>query len=76
LPAIEKVLVSDVSNPDFSFQGFLEALEKRLLSGNVVLGCRMALKDGAFHAVDLSVLTFCLAIIGAFHEVYRAVCPT
>ncbi|KAF8814590.1 translation elongation factor G [Phlegmacium glaucopus] len=61
IPAIEK--------------GFLEALEKGSLSGNVVSGCRMVLKDGAFHAVDSSELAFRLATIGAFREVYRAARP-
>ena len=69
------VAVPDVSNPNFSFQGFHEALEKGSLSGNVVSGCRMVLKDGAFHAVDSSELAFRLATIGAFREVYRAARP-
>lgn len=66
--------VSD-AYPDFSFQGFYEALEKGSLSGNVVTGCRMVLTDGAFHAVDSSELAFRLATIGALREVYRAANP-
>ncbi|KAF5319728.1 hypothetical protein D9619_008471 [Psilocybe cf. subviscida] len=61
IPAVEK--------------GFYEALEKGSLSGNVVTGCRLVLKDGAFHAVDSSELAFRLATIGAFREVYRNAKP-
>jgi len=45
------------------------------LSGNPITGCRLVLKDGAFHAVDSSELAFRLATIGAFREVYRAAKP-
>ncbi|KAF8151587.1 elongation factor G, mitochondrial [Crassisporium funariophilum] len=61
IPAVEK--------------GFYEALEKGSLSGNVITGCRLVLKDGAFHAVDSSELAFRLATIGAFREIYRAAKP-
>jgi len=56
LPAVEK--------------GFYEALEKGTLSGNPILGVRMVLQDGAFHAVDSSELVFRLAAIGAFREAF------
>jgi elongation factor G len=77
IPAVEKVLFISISvaYPDLSFKGFYEALEKGSLSGNVVTGCRMVLKDGAFHAVDSSELAFRLATIGAFREVFRAAHP-
>ncbi|KAF8962881.1 elongation factor G, mitochondrial [Flammula alnicola] len=61
IPAVEK--------------GFYEALEKGSLSGNPITGCRLVLKDGAFHAVDSSELAFRLATIGAFREVYRLAKP-
>ncbi|PPR07659.1 hypothetical protein CVT24_003827 [Panaeolus cyanescens] len=61
IPAVEK--------------GFYEALEKGTLSGNKITGCRMVLKDGAFHAVDSSELAFRLAAIGAFREIYRNAKP-
>ncbi|CAA7264587.1 unnamed protein product [Cyclocybe aegerita] len=61
IPAVEK--------------GFYEALEKGSLSGNPITGCRLVLKDGAFHAVDSSELAFRLATIGAFREVYRNAKP-
>lgn len=60
---------------EVDFQGFYEALEKGSLSGNVVTGCRLVLKDGAFHAVDSSELAFRLATIGAFREIYRNAKP-
>ena len=44
IPAVEK--------------GFYEALEKGTLSVNSILGVRMVLQDGAFHAVDSSELAF------------------
>ncbi|KAF9547620.1 elongation factor G, mitochondrial, partial [Agrocybe pediades] len=61
IPAVEK--------------GFYEALEKGSLSGNPITGCRLVLKDGAFHAVDSSELAFRLATIGAFREIYRNAKP-
>ncbi|KAH9475024.1 Elongation factor G, mitochondrial [Psilocybe cubensis] len=61
IPAVEK--------------GFYEALEKGSLSGNPITGCRLVLKDGAFHTVDSSELAFRLATIGAFREVYRNAKP-
>ncbi|KZT30244.1 elongation factor G mitochondrial [Neolentinus lepideus HHB14362 ss-1] len=61
IPAVEK--------------GFYEALEKGSLSGNQVSGCRMVLKDGAFHIVDSSELAFRLASIGAFREIYSKAMP-
>jgi len=56
IPAVEK--------------GFFEALLKGSLSGNPITGCRLVLKDGAFHAVDSSELAFRLATIGAFREAF------
>ncbi|KAH8105314.1 elongation factor G mitochondrial [Cristinia sonorae] len=56
-------------------KGFYEALEKGSLSGNPVSGCRLVLKDGAFHSVDSSELAFRLAIMGAFREVYQNAKP-
>ncbi|KAF8180814.1 P-loop containing nucleoside triphosphate hydrolase protein [Pholiota molesta] len=61
IPAVEK--------------GFYEALEKGSLSGNPITGCRLILKDGAFHAVDSSELAFRLATIGAFREAFKAAGP-
>ncbi|KAF8869777.1 elongation factor G, mitochondrial [Infundibulicybe gibba] len=58
IPAVEK--------------GFYEALEKGTLSGNSISGCRLVLKEGAFHVVDSSELAFRLATIGAFREAFKA----
>ncbi|KAJ3488589.1 hypothetical protein NLI96_g2718 [Meripilus lineatus] len=56
-------------------KGFYEALEKGSLSGNPITGCRLVLKDGAFHAVDSSELAFRLAVIGAYREAYSKTRP-
>ena len=56
-------------------QGFYEALEKGTLSGNPISGCRLVLKEGAFHAVDSSELAFRLATIGAFRDAYKLAKP-
>lgn len=61
MPAIEK--------------GFEEALQKGLLSGYPVTGCRFVLEDGAYHQVDSSELAFRLAAIGAFKEAYHKAQP-
>jgi elongation factor G len=47
-------------------------MEKGSLSGNPVVGCRMVLKDGAYHVVDSSELAFRLCAIGAFREAYKS----
>ena len=52
-------------------QGFEEALQKGLLSGYPVTGCKFVLEDGAYHQVDSSELAFRLAAIGAFKEAYN-----
>ena len=59
----------------FLHQGFFEALEKGSLSGNAISGCRLVLKDGAYHHVDSSELAFRLATIGAFREAYKLTRP-
>ncbi|KAG8724098.1 Elongation factor G, mitochondrial [Ceratobasidium sp. 395] len=61
MPAIEK--------------GFEEALQKGLLSGYPVTGCKFILEDGSYHQVDSSELAFRLAAIGAFKEAYHKAQP-
>ncbi|CAE6490703.1 unnamed protein product [Rhizoctonia solani] len=61
IPAVEK--------------GFEEALQKGLLSGYPVTGCKFVLEDGAYHQVDSSELAFRLAAIGAFKEAYHRAQP-
>ncbi|KAF9510879.1 hypothetical protein BS47DRAFT_1406237 [Hydnum rufescens UP504] len=56
-------------------KGFRDALEKGLLSGHPVTGCRFVLSDGAAHAVDSSELAFRLAAFGAFREAYNKAQP-
>ena len=50
-------------------------MEKGSLSGNAISGCRLVLKDGAYHHVDSSELAFRLATIGAFREAYKLTRP-
>ena len=38
-------------------------------------GCRLVLKDGAYHHVDSSELAFRLVIIGMFRQTYKLTCP-
>ncbi|KAM6499239.1 Ribosomal protein S5 domain 2-type fold [Amanita muscaria] len=61
IPAVEK--------------GFYEASEKGSLSGTPISGCRLVLKEGAFHAVESSELAFRLATIGTVREAYKSARP-
>ena len=54
LPAIEK--------------GFKEALKGGYLCGSPVMGVRVVLQDGAYHAVDSNELAFKSAALGAFRQ--------
>ena len=56
IPAVEK--------------GFKDAIERGLLTGHQVTGCRFVLTDGAAHQVDSSELAFRLAAQGAFREAF------
>ncbi|KIL61763.1 hypothetical protein M378DRAFT_13325 [Amanita muscaria Koide BX008] len=62
IPAVEK-------------KGFYEASEKGSFSGNPISGCRLVLKEGAFHAVESSELAFRLATIGTVREAYKSARP-
>ncbi|WRT63254.1 elongation factor G, mitochondrial [Kwoniella shivajii] len=57
IPAIEK--------------GFQEALDRGLLTGHPISGCRFVLEDGSAHSVDSNELAFRLAAIGAFRESFQ-----
>jgi elongation factor G len=61
IPAVEK--------------GFLSCLEKGLLLGFPVLGMRVVVNDGQFHAVDSSEMAFRQAAIGAFKQAYPKARP-
>lgn len=61
IPAVEK--------------GFNDALQRGILTGNRVTGCRFILEDGAHHIVDSSELAFRLAAQGAFREAFKNANP-
>jgi elongation factor G len=52
-------------------KGFQKSLAKGSLAGAPVTGVRVAINDGASHAVDSSDIAFQLAAIGAFKEGYQ-----
>ncbi|KAM6499233.1 hypothetical protein JOM56_004741 [Amanita muscaria] len=62
----------DVGFENVVMGGIYEALEKGNLSGNTISGCRLVLKEGAFHAVEL---VFRLATIGAVRGAYKSARP-
>ncbi|GAA5922656.1 hypothetical protein JCM1841_006769 [Sporobolomyces salmonicolor] len=51
-------------------KGFHDALERGILTGHPVSGCKFILEDGAAHQVDSSELAFRLAGQGAFREAF------
>jgi elongation factor G len=55
--------------------GFKRALEKGLLIGFPVVGVRVVLNDGQFHAVDSSEMAFQTAAFGALRSVYHKANP-
>ncbi|KAK8844710.1 elongation factor G, mitochondrial [Kwoniella newhampshirensis] len=61
IPAIEK--------------GFQEALDRGLLTGHPITGCRFVLEDGSAHTVDSNELAFRLASVGAFREAFQKAKP-
>ncbi|ORY27332.1 elongation factor g 1, mitochondrial precursor (mef-g-1) [Naematelia encephala] len=56
-------------------KGFQEALDRGLLTGHPINGCRFVLQDGAAHVVDSNELSFRLAAIGAFKEAFAKAKP-
>jgi len=56
-------------------KGFQKSLTKGALAGAPVTGVRVAINDGASHAVDSSDVAFQLAAIGAFKEGYQKAKP-
>ncbi len=56
-------------------KGFFSVLEKGDLAGFPVVGVKMVLDDGDFHAVDSSQLAFKVATRAAFKENYRKAKP-
>lgn len=51
-------------------KGFQDALERGILTGHPITGCKFILEDGAAHQVDSSELAFRLAAQGAFREAF------
>jgi len=56
-------------------KGFQEAVKKGTLIGFPVVGVRVVINDGAFHAVDSSEMAFKTAAIMGFREGYQAAKP-
>ncbi|NOK05238.1 MULTISPECIES: elongation factor G [unclassified Myxococcus] len=56
-------------------KGFTEAVKKGSLIGFPVVGVRVVINDGAFHAVDSSEMAFKTAAIMGFREGYAAAKP-
>jgi elongation factor G len=56
-------------------KGFQKSLAKGTLAGSPITGVRIAINDGASHAVDSSDVAFQLAAVGAFKEGYNKAAP-
>lgn len=56
-------------------KGFQAALKKGTLIGFPIVGVKVTINDGQFHAVDSSDLAFQTASIAAFREVYEKASP-
>ncbi len=56
-------------------KGFQKSLAKGTLAGAPITGVRVAINDGASHAVDSSDVAFQLAAVGAFKEGYQKAAP-
>ncbi len=52
-------------------KGFQAAMKKGPLAGYEIVGCKMCLDDGSFHAVDSSEMAFRIAARDAFTEAFR-----
>ena len=52
-------------------KGFQAAMKKGPLAGYEIVGCKMCLDDGSFHAVDSSEMAFRTAARDAFTEAFR-----
>eukprot|EP01112_Ceratiomyxa_fruticulosa_P016645 TRINITY_DN5068_c0_g1_i4.p1 TRINITY_DN5068_c0_g1~~TRINITY_DN5068_c0_g1_i4.p1 ORF type:complete len:753 (+),score=184.54 TRINITY_DN5068_c0_g1_i4:125-2383(+) len=57
-------------------KGFVDSYEKGPLTGHPVVGVRMIVSDGAFHAVDSSELAFRTCTQYAFREAFKKAKPT
>ncbi len=57
-------------------KGFIEQLKRGLLIGMPVIGVRMIINDGGFHAVDSSEMAFRICAMTAVREAYMGAGPT
>jgi len=56
-------------------KGFAECMDKGSMIGFPVVGVKITLTDGAYHAVDSSEMAFKAAAIGAFRDIYNKCKP-
>ena len=56
-------------------KGFIEAMKKGPVAGYEIVGVKMCLDDGSFHAVDSSEMAFRICARDAFHEAFRTTKP-
>ena len=56
-------------------KGFEACMDKGSMIGFPVVGVKITLKDGAYHAVDSSEMAFRAAAIGAFRDIYSKCKP-
>jgi elongation factor G len=56
-------------------RGFQAAMKKGPLAGYEVVGCKLCLDDGSYHAVDSSEMAFRIAARDAFAEAFRKAKP-
>ena len=56
-------------------KGFAEAMKEGPVAGYEIVGCKMCLDDGSYHAVDSSEMAFRTCAIDAFKEVFKKAKP-
>ena len=56
-------------------KGFVDAMKKGPVAGYEIVGVKMCLDDGSYHAVDSSEMAFRICARDAFHEAFRKTKP-
>ncbi|MHC5159858.1 MAG: elongation factor G [Planctomycetota bacterium] len=56
-------------------KGFVDAMKKGPVAGYEIVGVKMCLDDGSYHAVDSSEMAFRICARDAFHEAFRKAKP-
>ena len=56
-------------------KGFVDAMKKGPIAGYEIVGVKMCLDDGSYHAVDSSEMAFRICARDAFHEAFRKAKP-